>query len=103
MTKAQENKKLRYELGRYRKKVMDQQKEIEELRNELEEYADGLLELSAASDALSTTVAIAFGKEQKDGSREVVIPRVNLEQCRDYILYVADGEEGYLLSAKPKN
>ena len=77
-----------YEIGRYMKKVDDQQTEINELKDLLHLCNNGIKELNQVVDAVMIEVAKAFGKEIAPGELEVRIPAVDVEaNIRDYILF----------------
>lgn len=54
------------ELGRYMKKVSDQQKQIKELKEEVELAKVGIKELSVAVDIVINTFINAFGSPEDD-------------------------------------
>jgi len=68
-------RRLEHELGRYRKKVADQKKEIEKL----ERLAEGANELMAAKTACDAILTICCG-EAIEGGYRVVTPAVNVEE-----------------------
>lgn len=59
-------KDLEKELGRYRKKVSDQQQEINMLRRRLDEAMDGAVEASRALDAILARAAVKYGERARD-------------------------------------
>lgn len=59
-------KNLEKELGRYRKKVADQQKEIFGLRKQLVVTIEGSSEANKAVDAILARVALKYGEKARD-------------------------------------
>lgn len=59
-------KGLEKELGRYRKKVEDQQKEIDALRKNLGAAMNGNAEINKAVDAILAIVALKYGNPIED-------------------------------------
>lgn len=59
-------KDLEKELGRYRKKVSDQQQEINTLRRRLDEAIDGAVETNRALDAILAQAAVRYGERARD-------------------------------------
>lgn len=66
MRNIDEIKRLKKELGRYQKKVADQAKENEKLRQSLKLAYDGNAQTQRAVDALMAQAAITCGKEVTD-------------------------------------
>jgi len=78
-------KSLEHELGRYRKKVADQQKENDRLRAELDTAMQGTKELNVVVDSLMAEITVAHGEVKEEGVWELVIPLVSiLRNTRDY-------------------
>jgi len=74
-------KNLEYELGRYRKKVADQETEIKALKDDLATADKGMDELRQAMDAILAQVGVAAGKEIKDEeSGELLGWRITIPQ-----------------------
>lgn len=93
-------KELKYELGRYQKKVSDQQRQIAELKAALDEAGKGMLEINCAIDSIMAETAIKFGSEAGVGAWELVLPLVSvLRNTRDYIVtaYVGDDNDSYVV------
>lgn len=59
-------KRLEHELGRYRKKVADQARETEKLRQKVADADAGSAQLSAMVDAVLTAVALEYGLHVTD-------------------------------------
>lgn len=59
-------KGLEKELGRYWKKVVDQQKEIRQLREQVDNLMGGLAELSIGMDAFQAQTALKYGTRAID-------------------------------------
>lgn len=59
-------KNLEKELGRYRKKVSDQQQEINTLRRRLDEAMEGAMETNRALDAILARAAVKYGERARD-------------------------------------
>ena len=66
MRNVEKIKALEHELGRYRKKVDDQAKELQAMRAELEEERAGNGEIQAAVDAVLTAVVLHYGEAATD-------------------------------------
>lgn len=66
-------KGLEKELGRYRKKVDDQQKEIDALREQVKTARVGLAQLSMGMDAFQAQTALKYGTRaiDKDTGEEI--------------------------------
>ncbi len=71
---AMSKKELLLELGRWMKKVEDQQKEILKLREKNNTFEAGSVQLSKIVDSIMVEVAKKFGNEVGDGVFEAVIP-----------------------------
>ena len=79
MRNVDEIKRLKHEIGRYRKKVADQQKENRELREQLEAFQAGMRELNMASDMILARTAMDYGEEvHDDQSGEIIGRRLRL-------------------------
>lgn len=72
-------KRLEYELGRWQKKVAEQQAEIDTLRKERQTSASGLRQLNRAADALAGAMAVAYGEEAPEGTYTIRLPAFSLE------------------------
>lgn len=59
-------KGLEKELGRYRKKVLDQQEVIDELREQVKNASVGLAQLSMGMDAFQAQTALKYGTRAID-------------------------------------
>lgn len=59
-------KRLEHELGRYRKKVADQARETEKLRQKVADADAGSAQLQAMVDAVLTAVALEYGLHVTD-------------------------------------
>lgn len=82
-------KRLEHELGRYRKKVGDDGREIERLRKLLDQANKGNQETQAMVDALLTAVALNFGEDAVDPDdaskvlgKRLTLPRFNFAEIR---------------------
>jgi len=95
-------KSLEHELERYRKKVGDQQKELDELKA-LKELSDkGTKELNRAVDSIMTEVLVKFGESVEEGVLELSLPLVSVyRNTRDYMVMarVSDDNDSYILRA----
>ena len=66
--KANEIERLKYELGRYQKKVEDQTRVIERLQKELEAAGVGAAQMMRYADCVCMQTAISYGeREEEDG------------------------------------
>ncbi len=100
-------KRLEYELGRYRKKVADDGKEIDHLRKMLVQANKGNQETQAMVDAILTAVALHYGEDAVDPDDEskvlgkrLTLPRFNFLEMRSrYEVHARkDGEtDGYVI------
>ena len=59
-------KRLETELGRYQKKVGDQQAELQELRKKLEGHETGAAQVNTLVDAVLAAVAVKYGTAVQD-------------------------------------
>lgn len=85
MMKRTQRNNLKQELGRYRKKVADQQKEISRLRLQVIQHEQGARELSTAVDAVFAGLAKQFGKPvENSGDMQLVIPGISLSGLKPY-------------------
>ena len=100
-------KRLEHELGRYRKKVADDAKEIAKLQKRLAQANGGNQETQAMVDALMTAVTLQYGvdviDQDKPGKvlgKRLVLSRFNfLEMRAKYQVRVRKDEEsaGYII------
>ncbi len=93
-------KTLEKELGRYQKKVADQQKEVMGLRAELELAMEGTKELNTVVDAIMAEITVAHGTVLEEGVWELVIPLVSIRRnSRDYhvMARVSEDNDSYTL------
>jgi hypothetical protein len=65
-------KRLERELGRYRKKVADQQEEHDKLKRDLQLLMDGNREMQQAVDAILAETAVKYGTVQRDADGTVM-------------------------------
>lgn len=94
-------KRLEHELGRYKKKVEDDGKEIERLRKLLYQANKGNQETQAMVDALLTAVTLLLGEDAVDPDDEskvlgkrLTIPRFNFAEMRSrYEIHARKDEE----------
>lgn len=94
-------KRLEHEIGRYRKKVDDDAKEIERLKERLEQACKGNQETQAMVDSLLTAVTLQYGEDATDPDDErkvlgkrLAIPRFNfLEMRRRYEIHARKDKE----------
>lgn len=83
--KKRESDKKAHELGRWKKKVADQQKQIDALKAEVEASFCGMRELSAVTDSVLISLALRYGEARQDGGSYLSIPLVSVRQnLRDY-------------------
>lgn len=93
-------KRLDHELGRYRKKVADQDRELKELRRELEEACAGNRETQDAVDAVLTAVTLAHGVQAEDPDAgeaigwRLAVPYFDIREMREtYEIHARRDEE----------
>lgn len=84
---------LLMELGRWMKRVEDQQKLISELRKQNEAAKSGVSELGRVVDAILIEATRKFGVEVGDGVFEAVIPRPKIEDNPTHVLATERDEE----------
>lgn len=72
-------KDLEHELGRYRKKVADQDAQIEKLKDMVQYNMEGAQELSRLIDAILSAVASKYGFVVRDENQEVIGYRLELD------------------------
>ena len=63
-------KSLEHEIGRYQKKVADQQSEIDRLTKELQTADDGAKQVNQLVDAVLAACAVQYGQEIVDDMEE---------------------------------
>lgn len=100
-------KRLEHELGRYRKKVADDEKEIGRLRGLLAQADRGNRDTQAMVDAILTAVTLKCGEDARDPDDEnkvlgkrLILPRFNfLEMRTKYEIHARKDEEtdGYII------
>lgn len=73
MRNANKNKPLEKELGRYRKKVADQEKVIKGLEERAENAVEANREIHKAVDAILARLAVKYGERVKDEETGEVI------------------------------
>lgn len=104
-------KKLEKELGKYRKKVTDQDKLLRKLRDELENAHAGAIQLQAASDALATAVALRYGEVVKDDETgeeigwRLTVPMFSMLEMREkYEIHARrdEAENAYILGVSQR-
>ncbi len=82
------NDKLEMELGRFKKKVSEQQRKIKALQDENDRLVRGAMQTGAIVDALFATVAMAHGESVPDEETGEVIghrlslPLIDVEAVR---------------------
>lgn len=106
-------KRLEHELGRYRKKVADDAKEIAKLQKRLAQANGGNQETQAMVDALMTAVTLQYGvdviDQDKPGKvlgKRLVLPRFNfLEMRTKYEVHARKDEEsgGYIIGVAERS
>ena len=75
----------------------------EELRRELEALHRANAELSAASNAVMISVALALGEAREDGKRVITIPRVDVKKNNaEYSVYMLLEGDKRVISVEPK-
>ena len=72
-------KELEHELGRYRKKVADQQKELDKLNNQVRTQAEGADQVGILVDAILAATASRYGTVVEDDDGNVIGFRLELE------------------------
>lgn len=100
-------KRLEHELGRYRKKVADDEKEIGRLRGLLAQADRGNRDTQAMVDAILTAVTLKCGEDARDPDDEskvlgkrLILPRFNfLDMRTKYEIHARKDEEtdGYII------
>lgn len=94
-------KRLEHELGRYRKKVADDEKEIGRLRGLLAQADRGNRDTQAMVDAILTAVTLKCGEDARDPDDEskvlgkrLILPRFNfLDMRTKYEIHARKDEE----------
>lgn len=84
--------RLRHELGRYRKKIIDQQACIADLQVSLEQYRLGYDELAADRHAFVASTAMRWGWPVENGW-EISVPFYNLQELVDKYTVVGRRDE----------
>lgn len=73
MRNVDEIKRLKHEIGRYRKKIGDQQKENKDLKEQLEAFQAGMRELNMATDMILARTAMDHGEEVRDDQTDALL------------------------------
>ena len=97
-------KELELELGRWRKKAADQQKELARLSGRLKECEAGAAQLCRAADGVLAETALKFG-EKADGGFRISIPATSvLNNAQNYEVSTGRDKEGesYVVFVKKK-
>ena len=104
-------KALEKELGKYQKKVTDQNKLLRQLHKELEQAHAGTIQLQNATDGLFTAVALEYGETVKDEEtgeeigKRLTLPVFDIRELREKYRIRArrDAEtETYVLGIVPR-
>lgn len=104
-------KSLERELGKWRKKVREEQAELKTLREDAEKADEAARELSETMDAVCTALALRYGAEKFDADAPEVHLGWNLElgeidvaQLRaDYEVHARrNGDGGYTIGVMPR-
>ena len=95
-----EIKAQKHELGRCKKKMADQEKELAALRKEREEFKAGLTELNWAAAALCIGICLKFGAQVGKGAREVELPAVDVAALERFALRSVRERNTYILRTK---
>ena len=110
-TEKRKNDEMRHELGRWKKKAEDQEKELKRLRQKLLEAHGGSLQIMRSTDALMAQLAIVYGKRVQDDntgeelgiSLEVPMFSVDDILSRYEVHARRDPEKGiYVIGAAPR-
>jgi hypothetical protein len=94
-------RKLNYELGRFRKKIDDQEEKIKKLEKELEMAYGGNMEMHAQVDGILCQMVLCCGKDvfdfddpEKVIGKNITIPRFNpMDLVRKYEVHTELYEE----------
>lgn len=94
MRNLEKIKELEHEIGRYQKKVADQAKEIDKLKEAQKRDAAGFIELNRMVDSIMAEVAISKGAQVGEDAWELVIPLVSVRRnTRDYEVHSKAGDD----------
>lgn len=105
------NKKQDQEIGRYRKKISDQEKKIKMLESDLASAQGGMLEMQMMVDTLLSTITIHHGEKVTDPETgdllgwRLNVPIFDVGQVKkDYEIHASkDFEKGtYTLGVVPR-
>ncbi len=94
-------KELLSELGRWMKKVEDQNKEILKLKEKNTAFEAGALQLNRIVDSIMVEVAKKFGKEVGEGIFEAVIPAPIVSEAPTVNVFTIKGENTYTIRIEP--
>lgn len=83
-------KDLRYELGRWQKKVADQQKEIAKLKKDRDK---GLAQLEDMFRAVLTAMAVGYGREAPEGTYTIELPVASVTGNKINFDTTVDGQD----------
>ncbi len=96
-------KELELELGRWKKRVSGQQKELARLKEELKEFEAGRAQLCQAADGVLAETAKTFGERLKDGGWRMSIPAPSVARtARDYDVLAQREAGGYVVTVLPR-
>ena len=93
------------DVARMGAKIRKQNAEIKRLKNELEAYAEGSIQLSMALDSILAQVALRWGDEISNGATEVALPLVSVSDTKEKYKVsarVGDDNESYVIRVEPK-
>ena len=107
MNKKQQDR----EVGRYRKKIADQEKRVKMLESDLQSAQTGMIEMQMMIDALLSTVVIHHGEKSTDAESgkeigwRLAVPLFDVAKTRkDYEIHARkDFEQGaYVIGVAPR-
>ena len=104
-------KQYEREIGRYRKKIFDQENRMKVLENNLQSAQTGMIEMQMMIDALLSTIVIHHGEKSTDAESgeelgwRLSVPLFDVAQTRkDYEIHARkDFEQGaYVIGVAPR-
>lgn len=110
MTKMNKNQHER-EIGRYRKKISDQEKHIKILESNLQSTQAGMIEMQMMIDALLSTIVMHHGEKSIDAESgkeigwRLVVPLFDVAETRkDYEIHARKDfeQDTYVIGVAPR-
>lgn len=102
-------KVLEKELGKYRKKVFDQSRELERYKRRCDIHDEAILQLNASLDAILIQCALKYGREEREEGKvlghRLELPMIRVDDLhRRYEIRSRKDEEtdNYIIGVVPR-